>query len=203
MTPSVGEAIPVGEPVALAEAVPVGEAAQVGKAVPVAKAVPVGEAAQLSDPVALAEAVPVGVETVTEGVGEGIVTEGVGEGRVTEGVGEGIVTEGVGEGVVAASPWIDGRDDCPTTATTSLGPSSCGRPADCDLNTADLCGYSLRGTCESARTEMKRATFRGAGLGKSDRVRVRTAVMAAARAPTVRMVLVTRFHHRGGGGLTG
>lgn len=48
---------------------------------------------------------------------------------------------------------------------------------------------------------MKRAMFCWECLGKSGTTRVKTAVMAPARAPALIMALVARFHHRGGGGL--
>jgi hypothetical protein len=179
----------VGEPVPVGELVPVGEAVHVGVTVPDAEsvqagvAVPVGGPVPVGDAVAVGELGSLGVETPTEGEGRGAVGEGVG-----------------GE-VVSEPSWIDGGDDCPTTATTSLGPGFWGWSADCNLNTADLRGYSLRGTCDSGWTEMKRATFSGECLGKSGRTRVRTAVIAAAMAPAARMALLTRFHHRNGGGL--
>jgi hypothetical protein len=64
---------------------------------------------------------------------------------------------------------------------------------------------------------MKRPMFSGGGGGvgggESDTIRVIIAVMAPAEVPTAimilltvprpAMVLVTRFHHRGRGGLTG
>lgn len=189
-----GEPVPVGEPVALGEAVPVDEAAQVGEAVPGGEAVQVGEG------------VPADGDTVTEGVGVVAVGEGVvapvGE-RVVVSVGEGVTEGAVGEGVVVASPWIDGGDDCPRTAATSLGPCFWGWPADRNLNTADLCGYSLRGTCEIASIETKRATFSGECLGRSGWIRAKIAVMAAATAPSVRMTGMGRFHHGTEGGLAG
>jgi hypothetical protein len=127
----------------------------------------------------------------------------VGVRAVVEGVGRKSVGEDVGEGVGVALPWIDGCDDCSATATTSLAPCFWGYSADFNPNTADLCGYWLRGTCESASTEMKWATFSWACLGMSVRTRVRTAVMAAARPPMLRMGLLKRSHHRIEPGLAG
>jgi len=186
----VGALVPVGEPVPVGALVPVGEAVHVGVIVPVAESVHAGVAVAVGEPVAVGDAVAVGelgslgVETPTEGDGRGAVGEGAG-------------------GEVASEPsWIDGDDDCPTSTAISLVPCFSPWSADCNLNTADLCGYSLRGTCESGWTEMKRATFSGECLGKSGRTRVRTAVIAAAMAPAARMALLMRFHHRNGGGLT-
>jgi hypothetical protein len=209
LIPPVGEPVPVGEAVPLGETVSADEAGQAGEAVPVDEAVPSGEAVQVG------EAVPMGDEMVGEGVGVVSVAEGVGVVSVAEGVGVVLVAEGVGvvsvaegvaggavgEGVV--SPWIDGGDDCPTTAATSLGPGFWGRSADCSLNTADLCEYSLRGTCEITSAEMKRAMFWGECLGRSGWSRARRAVMAVAIAPTVRMIGIGRFHHGIGGALVG
>ena len=187
----VGEPVRVGEPVPVGELVSVGEAAHVGVTVPVAGSVQAGVAVPVDEPVAVGDAVTVGelgwveVETLTEGDG----WEAVGEGD--------------GAAVVSEPPWIDGGDDCPASAAISRGPCSWGWSADCSLNTADLRGYSLRGTCESGWTEMKRAMFWGECLGKSDKTRVRTAVIAAAMAPAAAMDLLMRFHHRNGGGLAG
>ena len=104
---------------------------------------------------------------------------------------------------MAAPPWIDGGDVCPATARTSLKPCFGRWSADCNLNTADVCVYSLRGTCESGWTEVKRAMFWWACEGIRFRTKVRTAVMAAARPPRLRMSFLKRFHHRSGGGLAG
>src|SRR5712691_7485275 len=110
LIPPDGEAEPDGvaeqvdESVPAEEAVPGGEAMQVAEVVPVGEAISVGEAVPADEAVPAGEAVPVGVEIVTEGVGGGA------------------VGEGVGGGLVVASPWIDGGEDCPTTARTRLGP---------------------------------------------------------------------------------
>jgi len=185
----VGELVPLGEPVPAGGLVPVGEAAHVGAAVPVAEPVQAGVAVPVGAPVAVGAVVAVGEPGSVE--------------ALTEGDGTGAVGWVVGGEVVSAPPWVDGDDDCPTTAAISLGPCLCGWSADCSLNTADLRGYSLRGTCESGWTEMKRATFSGECLGKSGKTRARTAVIAPAMAPAARMALVRRFHHRSGGGLAG
>jgi len=164
----------------------------VGVTVPVAGSVQAGVAVPVDEPVAVGDVAGVGelgwveVETLTEGVGWGAVGE-----------------EGDGGEVVSEPPWTDGDDDCPANAAISLGPRPRGWPADCSLNTADLRGYSLRGTCESGWTEMKRAMFWGECLGKSDKTKVRTAVIAAAMPPAATMDLLMRFHHRNGGGLAG
>ena len=160
------EAVPVGDAVQAGEAVPVGEAVQAGEVVPVGEAVPVGDA------------VPVGEVAVADGVG-----------RNVEG-------EGVGGGVVAAPSWIEADDDRPTTARTSLGPCLSSRPADFNLNTADLFGNSLSGTGESVWIAVKRAIFSWGCLGRIVTTRARQAVMAAARAPPVRMSFLKRFHQR-------
>jgi hypothetical protein len=180
----VGEPVPGGEPVAVGVPVAVGEAVPADEAAQAGEAIPDGEVAQVG------EAVPVAGETGTEGVG-------------ALSVGEGVGAVSVGEGVVVVAPWIDCGDDCPRTAATSLGPCLWGWSADRNLNTSDLCGYSLRGTCEIASTEMKRATFSGECLGRNGWSRARTAVMAAATAPTVTMIGIGRFHHGIGGGLAG
>jgi hypothetical protein len=102
--------------------------------------------------VPLGEAVPDGeiVGVVAEGDGVGVVAEGDGVGVVTEGDGVGVVTEGDGVGVVAegdagalevVSPWIDGGDVCPLTATTSLRRRFLGWSADCVWDTADVSRY--------------------------------------------------------------
>jgi hypothetical protein len=174
----VGEAVPVGEPVTLGEAVPGDEAVQLGEATPRGEAVPGDEAVQVG------EGTPVDGGTVTEGVS----VVAVGEGAVVS-VGEGVVVS-VGEGVA-------------TTAATSLGPCFWGSSADRNLNTADLCGYSLRGTCEIVSTEMKRARFWGECFGRRGWIRARTAAMAVATPPIVRMTGIGRFHHGIGGGLAG
>src|SRR5262245_57910956 len=187
----VGEPVPVGGPVPVGEPVSVGEAVQVGVTIPVAGSVQAGVAVPVDEPVAVGDAADVGE---LGGVEVEMLTEGDGWGAV--------VGEDGGE-VVSEPSWIDGEDDCPADAAISLGPCSWGWPADCSLNTADLRGYSLRGTCESGWTEMKRAMFWGECLGKSDKTRVRTAVIAAAMAPAATMDLLMRFHHRCGGGLPG
>jgi hypothetical protein len=190
---------PVGEPVPGGEPVPVGEPVALGEAVPADEAVQDGETVTADEAVQAGEAVPVDGETGTEGVGVVSVGEGVG----VVSVGEGVGVVSVGEGVGVVSPWIDGGDDCPTTAAASLGPCFWGWPADRNLNTADLCGYSLRGTCEIVSTETKRATLSGECLGRSGWIRPTIPVMAPATAPSVRMTGIGRFHHGTGGGLAG
>ena len=208
-TPPVGGAVPVGEPAPVGEPVPVGELVPVGEPVPVGELVPVGEAVHVDVTVPVAESVQAGVAVPVDesvAVGDVVVVGEAGSVEVetlTEGDGREAVGEGVGGEEMSAPPWVDGDDDCPTTAAISLGPGFGVWSADCNLNTADLRGYSLRGTCESGWTEMKRATFSGECLGKSGKTRVRTAVIAAATAPAARMALVRRFHHRSGGGLAG
>jgi hypothetical protein len=58
---------------------------------------------------------------------------------------------------------------------------------------ADRCSYSLSGTCGAMRTLVTRATSSGSGLesGRNDRI----APIAAASAPTLTIVFVTRFHN--------
>jgi hypothetical protein len=94
-------------------------------------------------------AVPLG-EAVSDGEIVGVVAEGDGVGVVAEGDGVGVVTEGDGVGVVAegdagalevVSPWIDGGDVCPLTATTSLRRRFLGWSADCVWDTADVSRY--------------------------------------------------------------
>jgi hypothetical protein len=217
LIPPVGEPVPGGEPVPVVEPVPVDEPVALEEAVPADEAVQAGEAVPADEAVQAGEAVPVDGETGTEGVGVVSVGEGVGVVSVGEGVGvvsvgeglgvvsvgEGLGVVSVGEGVGVVSPWIDGGDDCPTTAAASLGPCSWRWPADRNLNTADLCGYSLRGTCEIASTETKRATLSGECLGRSGWIRPTIPVMAPATAPSVRMTGIGRFHHGTGGGLAG